>query len=68
MSDNTKMAERYARFTELRDAGMAAMDAAREIGVSPYTGIRYDRAYRAARHLPTYAQEQRAHNGRWRLS
>jgi hypothetical protein len=47
-----EQAERFARYTELRDGGAYPADAAIEIAVTVSTGQRYERAYRQARGQP----------------
>jgi len=47
-----QQAERFARYTELRDAGTGTADAAVAIGVSDTTRLRYERSYRQARGQP----------------
>ena len=49
MGDNRHMAERYAAYVKLRDAGVRMVDAARELGVSERTAGHYERSYREER-------------------
>jgi transposase len=46
------LAERYARFIEMRDNGMRPVDVARELGVSMGVVGRLERSYRQLRQRP----------------
>jgi len=50
MSQGDRAAERFARYCELRDAGMRAADAGCAIGIKSWE--RYERSYREAKGQP----------------
>ena len=47
-----QQAEKFARYTELRDEGTYSVDAAREIGLADGTRGVYERAYTRLRGIP----------------
>ncbi len=47
-----QQAEKFARYTELRDEGTYPADAAREIGLADGTRRVYERAYKRLRGIP----------------
>ena len=48
-----QQAEKFARYCELRDEGVCAVDVAREIGLSDTTRRNYEQAYKRLRGIPS---------------
>jgi hypothetical protein len=55
MGTTKLMAQRYATYVALRDAGINRIDAGVAVGVSDVTRAKYERSYAKLRKIPTVA-------------